>query len=571
MAKKMSARQKYQAQGEDYLTDAKAAIEELGVAGSAVENIFKSLGSELVAGRVQSEKSLKAWKEGVDVAKEVLSNRKEVTKVEHENYSWADKIKKTTSASGKETLKFLKEEQSLQKQVKKEIKGKVKSQKQGFEDLKSGVEKIPLIGDMLGSGLDAAKPFFDKYLESFEGAANQGLAEGGLKGAEEMSKKAMFKGVSIGIGTAVLTGLVAYGKKAFDVMREMGIGLGQALSHPELIIFAEESKAIAEEFGNINEASMQLGAQMKWTAYFSGVTAENQAKIMGAMAATSSSSLENLQSQMMATKELTKAAGIPFAAVMEDVAENTKLFAEFAKDGGKNIMLAAVEAKKMGVSLSEVASISESLLNFEDSIAAQMEASMLLGREINLDRARQLNFAGDQVGMLKEINAQVGSEAEFNKMNVLARRSLAAAVGLSTEELGNLIREEETAGKAAAGIKWAWIGIGAAIGAIIGMIIGGLTMGTGLPAMFGGMAAGAAGGAGIGAGIGTLGALGGAAIASFQGLPVGTGVNIQGGAALAHAGETIVRTESINMDDTNTILIEGFDRMRKEYRNTQNG
>ena len=86
-----------------------------------------------------------------------------------------------------------------------------------------------------------------------------------------------------------------------------------------------------------------------------------------------------------------------------------------------------------------------------------------------------------------------------------------------------------------------------------------------------GAAAGAAGGAGIGAGIGTLGALGGAAIASFQGLPAGTGVNIQGGAALAHAGETIVRTESINMDDTNTILIEGFDRMRKEYRNTQNG
>ena len=171
---------------------------------------------------------------------------------------------------------------------------------------------------------------------------------------------------------------------------------------------------------------------------------------------------------------------------MEDVAGNTEMFADFAKDGGKNIMLAAVEAKKLGVSLSEVSKISESLLEFEDSIAAQMEASMLLGREINLDRARQLNFAGDQVGMLKEINAQVGSEAEFNKMNVLQRRALAAAVGLSTEELGNLIREEETAGKAAAGIKWSWIGIGAAIGAMFGgvgavpgAVIGGLIGGIG--------------------------------------------------------------------------------------------
>ena len=85
--------------------------------------------------------------------------------------------------------------------------------------------------------------------------------------------------------------------------------------------------------------------------------------------------------------------------------------------------------------MSAVSSISESLLNFESSIAGQLEASMLLGREINLDRARQLALTGDQEGMMQEILKQVGGEAEFNKMNVLQRKALATSVGVSVEQL----------------------------------------------------------------------------------------------------------------------------------------
>ena len=238
-------------------------------------------------------------------------------------------------------------------------------------------------------------------------------------------------------------------------------------------------------------------------------------------------------------------------------------------------MAAAVEAKKMGVSLSEVASISDSLLNFEEGIAAQMEASMLLGREINLDRARQLNLAGDQAGMMKEVKAQVGSEAEFNKMNVLQRQALAGAIGLSTEELSKMVREEEKSNENVIAKAALYIGLGAVIGASIGMIAQSL-IASGVLAplglgMFAGLGPGAMIGGGIGAAAGAGAFAAGQGMLSFQGLPAGTGVNIQGGTAMAHAGETIVRTESINMDDTNTILIEGFDRMRKEYRNTQNG
>ena len=90
--------------------------------------------------------------------------------------------------------------------------------------------------------------------------------------------------------------------------------------------------------------------------------------------------------------------------------------------------------------MSNVASATESLLDFETSIEKRMEASLLLGRQINLDRARQLALTGDQEGMLQEILKQVGGEAEFNRLNVLQRRALAESVGQSVEGLSRLVR-----------------------------------------------------------------------------------------------------------------------------------
>ena len=90
--------------------------------------------------------------------------------------------------------------------------------------------------------------------------------------------------------------------------------------------------------------------------------------------------------------------------------------------------------------MSAVASVTESLLDFESSIEASMEASMLLGRNINTDRARQLALIGDQKGLMEEVRRIVGDEADFEAMNVLERRALGKAFGTSVEELSRLVR-----------------------------------------------------------------------------------------------------------------------------------
>ena len=95
--------------------------------------------------------------------------------------------------------------------------------------------------------------------------------------------------------------------------------------------------------------------------------------------------------------------------------------------------------------MSAVSSITESLLDFESSIEKSMEASMILGRNINTDRARMLALTGDQASLMKEVQRLVGGEAEFANMLGIERTALAGAVGVSVEQLSRLVRGQ-TAG-----------------------------------------------------------------------------------------------------------------------------
>ena len=160
------------------------------------------------------------------------------------------------------------------------------------------------------------------------------------------------------------------------------------------------------------------------------------------MESVSGASRDSLLSQIELTGEMIQQAGLIPADIFRDVAENTEHFAAFAKDGGDNIVKSAMAAKKLGLNLANVSSIAEGLLDFESSIEAQMEASMLLGREINMDRARMLSLTGDHEGMMKEILKQVGGEAAFSKMNVLQRRALARSAATDVETLSRLVKNQ---------------------------------------------------------------------------------------------------------------------------------
>ena len=212
-------------------------------------------------------------------------------------------------------------------------------------------------------------------------------------------------------------------------------------------ITAEEAEAafvsIGEQLGGIGNASISLIKSVAQTAKQTGLTAEEFATVLSLQESISKASRESLINQIKLTREQINLRGVGAAAIFKDIAENTEFFATFAKQGGKNIEEAAVQARKLGLSLTESAKITESLLDFETSIEKQLEASLLLGREINFDRARQAAFQGDISSAIAEIQSQLGGEAEIAGLDPIAKQAVADAVGLSVSELGKLTREQE--------------------------------------------------------------------------------------------------------------------------------
>ena len=170
-----------------------------------------------------------------------------------------------------------------------------------------------------------------------------------------------------------------------------------------------------------------------------GLSLTDSTQLVGMFTTMGGLSTEMAEDLIKSTAALAQANGVAPQAVLADVAKSTQTFAKFGKDGGENIMRAAIQARKLGLELDTVAGISESLLDFQGSLAKEMEASMLIGRDINLQKARELSLAGDLEGLQKEILDIVGSEEEFNKMNVLQRQALADAVGMQVDELAKVV------------------------------------------------------------------------------------------------------------------------------------
>lgn len=104
---------------------------------------------------------------------------------------------------------------------------------------------------------------------------------------------------------------------------------------------------------------------------------------------------------------------------------------------------AVVAAKNLGMELSGIEKISDSLLNFESSIASEMEAQLLTGMSLNLQKAREYALNNNLEGVATEIQRQGVTAARFTNMNRIQQEGLAKALGMSRDELAKslILRE----------------------------------------------------------------------------------------------------------------------------------
>jgi hypothetical protein len=250
---------------------------------------------------------------------------------------------------------------------------------------------------------------------------------------------------------------------------------------------------------------------MKWNAYWYGVAGADSAKLMKLqMSITDSTKEMALKDQRDFMKEL-KEEGLSASKVMADMAGNADFVAKYMKDGGDNMRDAAKYAASLGMDLGVAESMAEKLMDWESSISAEMEASMILGRSINLDKARSLAYTGEIEAMMREVKLQAGGEAEFAKMSVVQRQALGDAIGLSGAQLAEFIKTQDNEHKAAGKNFGVW---GAVLGGLFGLLVAMKTVMKGVVNPFAGITSGTkdlmmgaamvSGGAVIGGGIGAI-------------------------------------------------------------------
>jgi len=202
---------------------------------------------------------------------------------------------------------------------------------------------------------------------------------------------------------------------------------------------------LANQFGNTESASLGTQLNTNLLALNLGISGKEAATLVGSFARLNNGSKNIAEDLITSTKEFAKQRGVIPSQVMSDLANNTEAFALFGKDGGKNLASAAVFARQLGTELSTMVGIADNLLDFESSITKELELSSLLGRNINLERARGLAFQNDLEGATKEVLHQLGGINAFEQMNYYQRKASADLIGVSVVELQRMATQLETA------------------------------------------------------------------------------------------------------------------------------
>jgi hypothetical protein len=213
----------------------------------------------------------------------------------------------------------------------------------------------------------------------------------------------------------------------------------------------ETFSAVNKQFGFItNFAANTLVTMTKLTKVV-GVSSESAGNLAAASEIAGTSFESNYKDVLATSYELQRQSGVQMD--LRDILEQTgKVTGTVRANLGANpsqIAAAVTQAKLFGASLEQVANAGKSLLEFESSITSELEAELLLGRDINLERARAAALAGDQVTLAQELQKEAGNFSDFTKMNVIQQEALAKAMGMTSDQLADILFQQEVQGKSA--------------------------------------------------------------------------------------------------------------------------
>ena len=278
------------------------------------------------------------------------------------------------------------------------------------------LEKIPLVGGLLGGVVDMMATFMDYAMNANSQFVKMGR-ELGLSADESQKLANNFSNYANSTNDVFVNS-----KKLYEAQ----IGLSKQLGTTSIL--SNEILSTNIRLKDVLGLEEDIQANIAQTSV---ITGKESANIVGNVIAQ----VNNLKKAGLATQD--------YKAVLKEVSNlGGYLGLTFAKYPEK-LTKAVLQTKAMGLELKQLDAMADSFLDYESSISKEMEAQLLTGKDINLNKAREAFLNNDLVTAAEEITKQVGSTEEFLGMNRIAAESLASTFGMTRDTMADMLKKQE--------------------------------------------------------------------------------------------------------------------------------
>ena len=214
-----------------------------------------------------------------------------------------------------------------------------------------------------------------------------------------------------------------YMKAAVELSKELGVNAA--------VVFSEDTII---EVGELTE-HMGLGAK-------EAANLAKFAKLSGKELSTVTGNTFKATSEFIKTNKV----GISVKDVFNDIGNvSDSISLSLGGQPGK-IRDAALAARELGLSLAQVDNIAGSLLQFESSISAELEAELITGKALNLEKAREYALMNNIKGVAKELIKNQAVMQAFASGNRVEQEAVAKAMGMNREEMSKMIFNQKMIG-----------------------------------------------------------------------------------------------------------------------------
>ena len=326
--------------------------------------------------------------------------------------------------------------------------------KAGFGDFSSSINEASMATSMMGQkAAQLGKPF----------NANATFAKNLTSNLSKSITPLKIFEVTVGL---IVKSFMALDKMTGDLAKNLGISYNQSRNlNKEFTSISQNSDNIFVTTKNLNESYGQLADRFSVTAGFSNETLKTQLELTKQAGYQADSAAELAKLSLLTGEStddiLTNALGTAAAfngqnklalnekKIVEDIAKSSSSIQLSMGNSTTELVKAAINAKKFGMELSQVDALASSLLDFESSISNELEAEVLLGKNINLEKARQASLDGDLATVAKELTKEAGDYSDFQNLNVIQQEALAKAMGMQSDQLADILFQQEIQNKSA--------------------------------------------------------------------------------------------------------------------------